>query len=88
MSICQPNTTSIPTLPFPFSAPSAPSVAINIGTPGTTCCNYTLPGFQFSFQPPIPGIAEALLIALPAIDIIMETAYAALDSYHVPTCVL
>ena len=88
MSICQDITSPIPSLPFPFIALPSPTVAINIGTPGVTCCSYTIPGFQFNYQVPIPGIAEALIPFLAALNTTMEAAYAALDSFHIPVCTL
>jgi hypothetical protein len=88
MSICDELSVPIPSLPFPFTAPTVPNVAINIGTPGLSCCAYTLPGYQFNVQLPIPGLAVALMAYFGALNGILGPAYAALDSFHVPICQL
>ena len=88
--ICQNLTLSIIPLPFPFTAPNLPTLAINI--PPTidiqfpTCCAYTIPGFNYSPTLPIPGIALLLSAYYATLNSILEPAYAALDQFHVPIC--
>jgi hypothetical protein len=61
-------------------------VSVSIGTPGITCCKFTLPGFAIPIPIPIPP--AALIPLITAANAAIAAALPALDKIHIPDCSL
>lgn len=89
MSICQNLTLpNIPQLPFILAPNPLFIVNTSLGTPGVSCCAYTIPISQFIPPIPIPDFAQAMMAALTAFEIEMQLALTVLDQIHIPVCAL
>ena len=84
MSKCLELTTpAAPQLPAIFGNNGSPTLTISFGTPGITCCKYTLPAYAPTTPLPMIGPLQA---AIQAMNAAIAAALPVLDLIQIPKC--